>query len=398
MSGRPSYSKILSDPAFLAIALISFIGTMGTNVLSPALPGIAEGLAVSDARVGLVLTTFKLSAMLMIPITSVLADLYGRRPVVIPSLVVFGAGGFAMGTIDSFAALLVLCGVLGVGFAGFMPLSIALIGDLYTGATGSASQGIRVGINGVGSVVFPALTGLLAGIAWTRPFVLFLAVFPIVIVAHLYIPENAREPETGRGIRRTLRSYWTAIRSEITQVDMGVLIGGGFLRDFVRLGVLTFVPLFAVRTLDASLFYAGAVLSIRGVVSIVVSPTVGVFVGWFSRKRVLVASFGIAAIGVAAIPFMPSVAWLGVAFGVYSVGDSCSSPVVKDSVTDTASETHRAGIVGALTVLKSGGQALAPVTFGAILALSTFDAVFLLAAAVAAAYGVIVAVTIRPGL
>lgn len=37
---------------------ITIVRTMGTNVLSPALPGIASGLSVSDARVGFVITTF----------------------------------------------------------------------------------------------------------------------------------------------------------------------------------------------------------------------------------------------------------------------------------------------------------------------------------------------------
>lgn len=398
MSEEPSYGRITSDPAFLAILAISVTGTLGTNVLAPALPGITSGLGVSDAQVGLVLTTFKLAAMVMIPVTSVLADLHGRRVVVLPSLVAFGSAGVAMTAADSFLGLLVLCVLLGAGFAGFMPLSIALVGDLYTGAAGSAAQGLRTAVNGVGGVVFPAVTGFLAGLAWNRPFLLFLLVFPVVAVAYRAVPDRASKPDRSTGIGRTLRSYAVAVRAELIQPDMAVLLGGGFLRDFVRLGVVAFVPLFAVRTLDASLFAAGAVLSLRGFASIVVSPTLGVLVATLSRKTVLVTSFGIAALGIVAIPFAPSVAWLGVAFAGYSIGDALASPIVKDTVTDTASSTHRAGVVGGLTVLKNGGQAIGPAAFGAVVAVSSLEVPFLFAAAVAAGYGAVVLATLDPSI
>lgn len=402
MSAEPSYRRILSEPAFLVILLLTLVGTLGTNVLSAALPGITEGLGVSDAQVGLVLSTFKFTAMVATVATSVLADLYGRRPVVLPSLFVFGVAGAAMFTADSFLALLALCGLLGVGFAGVMPISITLIGDVYTGATGSAAQGLRTAVGGIGVVAFPALTGFLASIVWNAPFLLFAGALPAVVAAYWFVPETThsagQNAEDGIGVRDTLRRYAMAIRAEVGQRDMGVLIGGGFLRDFVRLGVYAFVPLFAVRTLDASLFQAGAILSLRGVAAILVSPTLGLFVATFSRKRVLVGSFLLSGAGVALLPFAPDVIWLGAAFTVYAVGDAFSSPIVKDTVTDTASETHRAGIVGALNVLKNGGQAVAPAFFGVVLALTTFDAVFLLAALCAAGYAAVVVALIDPDI
>ena len=398
MSAQSSYARILSDPAFLVVLLLALVGTLGTNVLSAALPGIATNLNVSDARVGLVLSTFKFAAMVATVATSVLADLYGRRPVVLPSLIVFGIAGVAMFGVDSFPMLLGLCVLLGVGFAGVMPLSIALIGDVYSGEAGSTAQGIRTAVGGLGVIAFPALTGFLAGSAWNLPFLLFATALPVVLVAYRFVPEVADETERGAGIGSTLGRYAAAIRSAVTRTDMALLLGGGVLRDFVRLGVYTFVPLFAVRVLDASLFQAGAVLSLRGVAAVLVSPTLGLFVAAFSRKRVLVASFGVAAAGVALLPLAPTVLWLGAAFAVYSVGDAFCSPIVKDAVTDTAAGTHRAGVVGALNVLKNGGQAAAPAFFGGVLALSAFDAVFLLAAFLAAVYGVAAFALVDPAL
>ena len=398
MAARDTYATITRDPAFLAVLAISVTGTLGTNVLAAALPGITAGLEVADAQVGLVLSVYKLAAMVLIPVTTVGADLYGRRPVIMPSLVLFGAAGVAMGAVESFVELLALSVVLGAGFAGFMPISIALVGDLYTGPTGSAAQGIRTAVNGAGGVAFPAATGFLAGLAWNRPFVLFALVVPAGVLAFRFIPERAERSRRSAGLGRTLRSYAVAVRVELTQSDMAVLLGGGFLRDLLRLGVVAFVPLFAVRSLDASLLAAGAVLSLRGIASIVVSPTLGVLVATFSRKRVLVVSFAIAAVGIVAVPLAPTVLWLGVAFGTYSIGDALASPIVKDTVSDTASETHRAGVVGGLTVVKNAGQAIGPALFGAVIALSSIGVVFRSAAALAAIYGVVLYVVLDPSI
>lgn len=390
-----SYRALLSDPRLLSATMLSAVGSLGVNVASPALPSMGLALGVSDARIGLVITAYTLPAMVMVPVTGVVADVYGRRRVVIPALVLFGAAGTAIAAAGSFEAVLVLRAIQGVAFAGIMPLSVTILGDLYHGATGSAAQGLRVGMNGVSSTIAPAVAGVLAAVAWGYPFLVFALALPVAALLAVFLPETA-STGAGRGaLGGQLRGYARSLAGELGDRRLSTLLLGGGVRDFVRYGIITFVPLFAVRSMDASLAQAGALLSVRGFAYVVISPLAGAIVGRVSRRWALVGSLGLTAAGTALLPAAPNVLALAGLVFVYSAGDSVFSPVIKDAVTDVVGESSRAGVVGGMNVLKYGAQTAAPVAFGAVLAVAGFDALFAVAAAIVAGYAVGLAAVVR---
>ena len=380
------YTSLVRDGRLVTVALISFFATLGSNVASPALPAMAEALAISDTRIGLVMTVFSLFAMLFVPVTGVLADAYGRRTVLLPSILGYGLAGSAIAFVTTFEAVLALRAVQGVAFAAIMPLTVTLLGDLYSGSSASAAQGFRTGMNGIGSSLIPAIAGVLAGIAWNYPFFIYALFVPVFAIAALYLPEPSTNRGSVPGELPNVRRYVNRIRSELTQLNLGVLLFGEAVRDFVRYGLITFVPLFAVRILGASLAQAGAVLSARGVAYIVVSPLSGAVVAQLSRKQVLIGSLLLSGGAVLLMPFTPSVLMLGILLGIYTVGDSLFSPVIKDSVTALASDERRGGIVGAMNTLKYAGQTSAPAFFGVVLAVLGFDYIFYIAVVVAVTY------------
>lgn len=221
-----TYAGLYSDPRLLTLALISFTGTFGANVASPALPSIVDGVGVSEARVGLVMTAYRLPHILLLPVFGVLADMYGRRMILVPSLVLFSTAGVAITVVDSFFAILALRLLQGVGGAAIVPLSITVIGDLWTGPSGSAAQGLRNSANGVGSIILPAIAGFLASVAWNFPFFLYAVGLPTLLLMHVFIPETLDQPKP-RSTTGAIREYASAVRVEITEPDMAVLVAGG---------------------------------------------------------------------------------------------------------------------------------------------------------------------------
>ena len=390
-----AYGRLLADPRLLTVVLLSVAGTLGTNVAAPALPAMGSGLGVPDARLGLVITVYTLPAMVAVPVAGVLADLHGRRTVVIPSLFAYGVLGASVALVDSFGAVLLLRAVQGVAFAGVMPMSVTILGDLYDGQRGSTAQGIRVSVNGVSSIVVPAAAGALSALAWNYPFLIYAAVLPVVVVVYLVLPETAAEPPAGSGLVDQLRDYGRSIRAELRRSRVATLVAGGGVRDFVRYAIITFVPIFAVRTLDASFAQAGALLSLRGAASIVVAPLAGRVVAGATRRGALAGSLGFGAAFMAAMPLAPDVVWLGALVLGYSVGDAVFSPVIKDSVTNAAPAGSRAGVISGMNVLKFAAQASSPAFFGLVLALAGFATVFWLGAAIAVAYAAVIVAVLR---
>jgi hypothetical protein len=146
--GSAAYRSLVRDPTLLAMMLVAFVVMFGYEVPAPILPRIAEGVGVSDARIGLVMTAFAVPGMLFVPVTGLLADLYGRRRVLVPSLVLFGAAGLATVAVGDFRTLLGLRALQGLAFAGILPISVVVLGDAFEAADGSAAQGFRTSAAG----------------------------------------------------------------------------------------------------------------------------------------------------------------------------------------------------------------------------------------------------------
>lgn len=390
-----SYAELFADPRLQTITFVSFVATFGSYAASPALPSIVSGVGVSEADVGLVMAAYTLPAIFLLPIAGVLTDMYGRRVVLLPSLVLFGVGGVAIAFVDSFAAILVLRAIQGIGGAAIIPVAITLIGDLYTDETGSAAQGIRLSANGVSSIVLPAGAGFLAGIAWHVPFLLYAVAFPAAVLTYLFVPETVGQ--SGRpSLRAEIREYAAAIRIEVTRPDMAILILGGFVQGFSYYAILTFVPLFAVSGLGATVFVAGVVLSARGVARIVLSPLTGWVLTYVSRKTALVGSLVVTAIGTGLVGLSPSVVWLGALIALFGVGDALFTPVHRDAVTDLVSDERRGGVVSGMLILRQLGTTLSPPVFAVFLVVAGFGALFLIAAGVYLAYALVVFVFFSP--
>jgi len=384
--GGAAYRSLATDPTLVAMMLVAFVVMFGYEVPAPILSRIARGIGVSDARIGLVMTAFAVPGALFVPVTGLLADLYGRKHVLVPSLVLFAASGLAVVAVEGFAVLLVLRGLQGLAFAGILPISVVVLGDAFEGSEGSAAQGFRTSAAGAAVAVVPPVAGFLAGYGWSVPFLLFGLGFLVAAVVLLAVPETGAALETDAGVLETLCGYAHGVRVELTDGDLGVFVVGGFVRGFVRLAVLTFVPLFAVRALDASLVEAGFVLSARGIARLVLPPFAGVVTGRFSRTGGLVGALAVGAASCALVPFAPSVPWAGVAVFGFTVGDAFVSPLLKDAVATRAGDDHRAGVINSMYVFQNGGEAVSPALFGVVLAVGGFVPVFLLGGGVMAGY------------
>lgn len=77
----------------LALASIPFIMTLGNSMLLPVLPQISRKLAISSFQVSMIITVYGVVAIVMIPIAGYLSDRFGRKAVILPSLIIAALGG-----------------------------------------------------------------------------------------------------------------------------------------------------------------------------------------------------------------------------------------------------------------------------------------------------------------
>ncbi len=81
----------------LSLASVPLVMTLGNSMLIPVLPTIGKQLQISSFMVSLLITVYSVVAIVFIPIAGYISDHVGRKPVIIPSLIVAGIGGLMAG-------------------------------------------------------------------------------------------------------------------------------------------------------------------------------------------------------------------------------------------------------------------------------------------------------------
>lgn len=109
---------------------ITLMVVMGVSSIMPILPDLARTFDMPMSSVGMVFMAFTLPGVVLTPLGGILADRIGRKKVLIPSLLLFAAGGVACAFAPSLPVLLACRFVQGIGAAPLGVLYTTIIGDL----------------------------------------------------------------------------------------------------------------------------------------------------------------------------------------------------------------------------------------------------------------------------
>ena len=157
---------------FIFITLL--IDTMGWGLIIPVLPELIAELkhiSINEASAygGLLLSTYAIIQFMFSPVIGNLSDRYGRRPVLLSSLLGFGIDYIILALAPTFGWLFlgrVIAGITGASFT----TGSAYIADVSTPETRAKNFGLIGAAFGLGFIIGPALGGLLSGWGIRAPF------------------------------------------------------------------------------------------------------------------------------------------------------------------------------------------------------------------------------------
>ena len=159
-------------PIVLAAVLID---TIGFGIVIPVFPALITrlgqvGIDEATRIAGYMLVAFALAQFVAGPILGSLSDRFGRRPVLIASMLAFGIDYALMAAAPSLAWLFLGRGIAGIAGAIYGPAS-SVIADVTPPDKRSAAFGYVSAAFGIGFVIGPALGGVIAGLGPRAPFV-----------------------------------------------------------------------------------------------------------------------------------------------------------------------------------------------------------------------------------
>src|SRR5919108_2426561 len=152
----------------LIIFLTIFVNLVGFGIIIPLLPFYAETFGASPLVIGLLFAVFSLCQLAAAPALGDISDRYGRRPVLVFSLV-GTVVSFVMLALAHSVAMLFAARIVDGLSGGNITTARAYIGDITTEENRARSFGMLGAAFGLGFIIGPGLGGLFAQISYTAP-------------------------------------------------------------------------------------------------------------------------------------------------------------------------------------------------------------------------------------
>ena len=363
-SQESSTIKVYRDPNLRIIFTVTLMGVLGVASITPAFPRIIQDLGIEPRQIGLLIIVFTLPGIFLSPFLGILADRFGRKRILFPSLVLFAVAGGSCGLVRDFDLLLVLRFFQGVGGSALAALSATVIGDLFEGKARAAAMGYNASILSVGTASYPAIGGALALFGWNYPFLLPFLALPVawLVLFHMDTPEPSRKQRLseylkGAGLvlanRRVVGVFLVSVATFI------ILYGS----------LLTFFPLIASERFGASTMAIGLLMSAMSVTTAITSSQLGRLTRKFSEAGLIKISFLLYGAALAIIPVTPKLELYLVSAFIFGLGHGMNIPCIMSLMAGYAPMEQRGVLMSVNGTVLRLGQTMGPLVMGLAFAL-----------------------------
>jgi ACDE family multidrug resistance protein len=287
----------------ISIASIPLIMTLGNSMLIPILPSIRNKLGITSFQVSLIITVYSAVAILLIPIAGYMSDRFGRKIIIIPSLIIAGLGGLLCGLAAwwiSHPYGWILAGRLlqGIGAAGATPLVMPLVGDLFKKESDvSSGLGVIETSNTLGKVLSPILGSALALLVWFLP---FLAIPVICLISILLVSFFVKTPKSSAEDKKAKKSTFAQFISSIKELFkqkgrwLYAIFAIGCICTFVIFSTLFYLSNTLEDEFKIDGVLKGCVLAIPQAALCIASFAAGKIIGKHKKRMKWITFFGIA--------------------------------------------------------------------------------------------------------
>lgn len=401
--------RLLVLYACIGFILISSIeGTIVATVM-PEIVGDLGGFELFSW----VFTGYLLTQAVIIPIYGRLADVYGRRNMLLVATALFAMGSILCGFAWNMLSLVIFRVAQGIGAGGLVPVSQTVVGDLYSPVERARISGLLSSMWAIGSIIGPLLGAfLIAHTVWSM---VFWVNVPIAAIAALMLvlwlkeepPHHERRIDYVGAVQLTAGSTLLMVALvEAGQIDLAIVgalvaVGlvllvsffrleqrspdpmlpvsllknrmvasasiGGLFSGAILMGATAFVSVFVQGVMGRSALVAGLVLTTPSVTWVIGSMSGGWLMLRFSyRAAIVVGGLMLLAGGIIMVTLDaqsgPFLAGLGV--GLVGIGMGFTTNTYTVSTQGSVGWTQRGMATSMMMFTRQVGQAAGAAIFG----------------------------------
>ena len=156
----PAIPKLRRPLVLASVMAAMFMIAIEATIVSTAMPQIAGQLGQLHLY-SWVFASFLLTQTATTVVFGKLADLYGRKPVLLVGIAVFLVGSVLCGFAWSTPSLILFRLLQGIGAGAIQPVALTVVGDMYSVEERGKIQGYLASVWGVSSVLGPLAGGLI---------------------------------------------------------------------------------------------------------------------------------------------------------------------------------------------------------------------------------------------
>jgi len=254
---------------------------MGFGMIIPVIPFLVTEFGASGQELGLLMAIYALMQLIFSPMWGELSDRYGRRPIILLGLIGNGLSMLLMGLASELWMLFAARVLSGLLASATLPTAYAYVGDSTSEEDRGGGMGIMGAAMGVGMVIGPGFSGLLAEYSLSLPFFVgaILSLGAIAVV-YFFLPESLglanRKQTTEINIRKQFNEMWVGLVG-----PLGFLFVLAFLISFGLTNFEGIFGLYMALRFDYSAGDVGLILTLIGLISAVAQ---GFLTGYITKK------------------------------------------------------------------------------------------------------------------
>jgi len=349
----------------LVIFLTVFIDMVGFGIVIPVLPLYAEHFHATPVQIGWLTGIYSGMQIIFVPILGRLSDRFGRRPILIVSLLGTAIGFLIMGWASSLP-LLFLARIIDGASGGNIATAQAYIADVSTPENRSRSMGLIGAAFGLGFTLGPMIGGIMSRISYGAPFYFAAALAAInVVLLYFILPESLSAEYRSRPHERTRLA-------EVFQHGHGRFFGTIVATYFFSITgfaiMTTLFALFTEKRFGYDAHQTGYVFGFIGIIAVILQGgLIGRLVKMFGETALSRTGLLLMAAALYCLPFVTTLLMLLLVSALLAIANGLVNPTLNGLASQMIDRSWQGRALGLMQSAGSAERLVGPLLGGWLL-------------------------------